>query len=131
MSYWTNVSGLIRVDSLRFGEPSKSDKEHIIKVLGEIYRFGDEYKDTILPCGSEGSLQYELLGGENEHAAVYVIPIWGDLRDYGEDMDKIQYIEDWFNNACSQLDIRQATITIEGGCLDAPKTIVFGKNNTL
>lgn len=136
MSYWTHVCGCIRVDSLRLNkEDNQKDNERIEEVLGKIIQFDDiewdwnitkKYK-TKLPMGSEGSLKYSIMNNPLYCIAAHVITIWGDLRDYGEEMEDIQYIEDWFNDVCSKFNIRQAVLTISGGCLDESKTITYNE----
>ena len=130
MSYWAHVCGCIRIDSLRLSENDiKKDSQRIEEVLGKIMQWdyeGDDYGKTKLPMGSEGSLEYSIIGNPDlSHLAAYVVAIWGDLRDYGEDIEDIQYIEDWFNNVCSEFIIRQAVLTITAGCLEEPKTITY------
>ncbi len=87
MSQWTHVNASIRYDSiLEHGAPTKEE-------LGRICNWEDEdtshWQDPDLPCGSEGSLHYEIIktGGETSLASNAVI-FTGDLRDY-EDVDEI------------------------------------------
>lgn len=133
MSYWTHVCGCIRIDSFRFSEEgTKKDNQRIEEALGKIMPFdyeGNDWGETKLPMGSEGSLRYSIINNPISCIAAHTVVIWGDLRDYGETIEDIQYIEDWFNNACSEFNIRQAVLTIDGGCLDNPKTITYNETS--
>lgn len=109
MSQWTHVCGCIRVDAIRglIGDTPGTLKTK----LGKIVRFMDEDYKTTLPCGSEGSIQYDIIVNPNkEELAAYVVPIWGDLRDYSN----VEEIKNWFNGVCDSIDmIRDAVISID------------------
>ena len=108
MSQWTHVCGCIRVDALRFC--GNDDKSNIEKALGHIVKFGDDSYETTMPCGSEGSIEYEIYENPDKSAmAAFTVAVWGDLRDY----DDVSEIEKWFNDACSKLWIRNAVLHIE------------------
>lgn len=118
MSQWTHVCGCIRVDALRVVMADDNHVETIKKALGRVITFEDLLEaaranrntTTIIPCGSEGSLRYEIMENPNpSDISAYVVSIWGDLRDYDDD----KAIEEWFNRACDQLWIRQAVLAIE------------------
>jgi hypothetical protein len=106
--------------------------DKIKKALGEVITydhvglFGDNNENcpnSHIPCGSEGSIEYEIIENPSKSAlAAYVVAIWGDLRDY-DDTDEIAA---WFNKVLydSGLFIRQAILTIE--CENgSSKTIVY------
>ena len=109
MSQWTHVCGCIRVDAIRglIGDTRETLKEK----LGRIVDFEDDDYTTILPCGSEGSIEYEILENPDEqHIAAFTVPIWGDLRDYSS----VEYIKEWFNKVCdSIMMVRDAVLSIE------------------
>lgn len=112
MSKWTHVCGCIRVDALRIVETN--GVERIKSILEE---------KTKLPCGSEGSIKYEILVNPDEYStAAYTIPVWGDLRDY----DDVAEIENWFNEVCGKLIIRNAVLNIDVE-LGEKKTITYEK----
>ncbi|MBR1526567.1 MAG: hypothetical protein IJ640_07905 [Prevotella sp.] len=109
MSQWTHVCGCIRVDSIRMAD-EENEKANIRNILGRIVRFTDDDRLTTLPLGSEGSIEYAILTNPDKCCvAAYVIPIWGDLRDY----DDVQEIEDWFHDVCSKLFVRNAVLNID------------------
>lgn len=107
MSQWTHVAGCIRVDAVRIINDPIND---IKKVLGKIVRYGDSDWDTTIPCGSEGSLKYQIIENPDKNCmAAYCIPIWGDLRDYSN----VEEIENWFNSCCENLIVRNAVLNID------------------
>jgi hypothetical protein len=90
MSQWTHVNASIRYDGIpALGIPIITEKE-----LGEISTWENDVEDTILPCGSEGSLEYKLIktGTENALACRAVI-FYGDLRDYSDVDEILAYFE--------------------------------------
>ena len=108
MSIWTHVAGIIRINFI-----SEIDTPiDLNSILGTVCT-GDNMCSTIeeeekctTPCGSEGSLQHEVVDGK--------VIIWGDLRDY-EDLWEIQ---SWFTSIVnSELSIRDAILLarVEGG----------------
>ena len=108
MSQWTHVCGCIRVDALRIME-EENGIANIKEVLGKVVNFGDDSYETKIPCGSEGSLAYEVIENPDKHSiAAYTIPIWGDLRDY----DDVDEIEKWFYDSCKNLWVRDAVLNI-------------------
>lgn len=108
MSQWTHVCGCIRVDAIRGIEPNCEKK--IKEALGRIVNYGDESYETIIPCGSEGSLEYHIIENPDPYSlAAFTVPIWGDLRDY----DDVEEIKQWFKSACDKLFVRNAVINIE------------------
>lgn len=134
MSYWTHVCGCIRIDSLRDSEEdTELGRKAIEDALGKMMPWsyeGDDWGLTKLPMGSEGSLEYSIISNPDVAIlASYTVAIWGDLRDYGEKPADIRYIEEWFNGVCSKFWIRQAVLTIEGGCLENPKTITYNEKS--
>lgn len=74
MSQWTHVNAAIRFDSIisLMGEPITEE------ILGTPSTWENFVDDTILPCGSEGSIQYKILKTADDNSlgcrAVY---FWG------------------------------------------------------
>lgn len=102
MSIWTHVAGIIRVDAIL----NLTEKP--------IYSYN-------VPCGSEGSLDVSLW--ENPHSsdlAKYTISIFGDLRDYDDEEEIIDY----FTRITKGQMIRQAcfTLEVEGA---TPRTFIW------
>ena len=88
MSIWTHVNASIRFD----GIPALGTT---IANLGHTCQFDSSEKiwgECNVPCGSEGSLQYRLWK-TGDGLVWYNAMIWGDLRDY----DDIQQILDYLN----------------------------------
>lgn len=110
MSQWTHVAGVIRFDDIRLGTTK------FIPELGKTVRYNDppdKWNECNVPCGSEGSLEYYIKTNPDEHCiAAYVASIWGDLRDY----ENLQEIVDYFDRITKDKMIRQAcfTVCIEG-----------------
>ena len=122
MSVWTHVCGCIRVDDIPRKDYDR--KEEIRRIMGNMTDCDEYFGGTTLPCGSEGSLRYEILQNPSEGCiARFTIPVWGDLRDYNDD----EAIEEWFNDVCSQMWIRDAVINInvEGG---VNRSVIYKQN---
>ena len=110
MSIWTHVVGVIRFDGLSFAGTPEPD-------CGFTCDFEDN-EDTWdrcnIPCGSEGSLQIsKWINPEGSALARYTYSIFGDLRDYDDEKEIIDY----FNRIVKDQMIRQACFTfqVEGG----------------
>lgn len=110
MSIWTHVAAVIRYDSLRLGSPQidaamrpspgNTYLPDYSELTNNINSKSQQYKELMkkwdrmkvecnIPCGSEGSLDFRVVENPNESAlAAYVVTIWGDLRDY-QDIDEI------------------------------------------
>ncbi len=113
MSVWTQINGCIRIDGIEVLDPSMNKK--VLEILGRTCSFEDPeeaWDACTVPCGSEGSLQYKVLkvGGG---LVLYTVPIWGDLRDYDDE----QEIIDWFNRVTvdNGLMIRSAVLEYQIG----------------
>lgn len=104
MSQWTHVVGCIRIDGLPKIDPQTYTIENIKQILGPICLFGDWNENSTLPIGSEGSLQYEIIEYYSGLPWV-VIPIWGDLRDFGPG-DTPGIIE-WWKNILKQFETKK------------------------
>ena len=101
MSSWIHANGFMVITPYyKDEEIGKEIKEKIANALGEIINCEDVTKTLAckhMPCGSEGSLKYEII--ESEYS-IYVA-ISGDLRDrYTEDLDKI---EKWYKDAVEEI----------------------------
>lgn len=113
MSQWTHVNASIRYDSL-FGIGAPTEE-----LLGQICRWGDDndshWTNPDLPCGSEGSIHYEIIrtGSENSLASHAVI-FTGDLRDY----DDVEEILTYFTRICTEEGymIRSGVLAIDVEC---------------
>jgi hypothetical protein len=88
MSTWTHVVGAIRVDGIPDLAPEVFNITSLMKIMGPISSFDHPNDKTKLPCGSEGSLKYQVIEYQGGVPWV-IIPIWGDLRDY-YDLAKIR-----------------------------------------
>lgn len=117
---WLHVNGCIRIDSLRWVTPDPT-LNLIQELLGDIIKYDHvglfgtkhgERPDSPIPCGTEGSLEYEIIVNPDPNTVVaYTIPIWGDLRHY----TNIAEVEDWFYNIVRHEDLimRQAVLQID------------------
>ena len=77
MSIWTHVSGLIRVDSLRFEKDADPTLDKIYEILGKQISYNEVWDEDIkshIPCGSEGSIQYQVITNPDLSAiAAYIL----------------------------------------------------------
>lgn len=111
MSVWTHITGNIRIDGLPGLSPLHT-VEAVKAIFGNTCSFDDDeaVRDACtVPCGSEGSLQYEVI--EYSDGLPWVtVAVWGDLRDY----DYIAEIKQWFERIlCGEgLIIRQAVLSV-------------------
>jgi len=107
MSQWTHVNGSIRIDHLKVMS-DYTDLNSKFKTCG----FTDdeiEWKECNVPCGSEGSIQVNIWENpEDHHLAAYTVNFWGDLRDY----DNEQELVDWFTKIIKSHMIRDAVMSI-------------------
>lgn len=111
MSLWTHVSAIARVDS--FGEidfEKEFGKEVHFDSDENTWRDAEEHPEKYLPLGSEGSLNMSVWEtSEENNLARYTVSIFGDLRNYYEYNNLIN----WFKNKLENMMIRQASITVE------------------
>lgn len=117
MSIWTHVAAIIRIDAIKgfAGPQTKKDIEDILGPMALWDGKDEDWDACSLPCGSEGSLQYQIWENEDKcSASAYTVSVFGDLRDYNETGS----IQKWFNDFCdSFLMIRQAVCLAETeGC---------------
>jgi len=94
MSIWCHVAGIIRVDSF----PCGRDIESLLhESFGKTCSFEDDNKkwdDCTVPCGNEGSIQYDVISKDNGHSLSWgYVSIYGDLRGY----ETTEGIEKWIN----------------------------------
>lgn len=103
MSRWTHVNGLIRVNAICSNFKNNEILEDIQKCFG-----------TTIPCGSEGSLQYEFIELKEENSInCGVIAIHGDLREYWNKDEIVNWIKIaissseiwWVRSLCIKIDI--------------------------
>lgn len=108
MSKWTHVNASIRFDGLTNKTlPTK-------KELGIVCKYGDEdesrWENPDLPCGSEGSIDYRIIKNpDKDCVAAMVVVFWGDLRDY----DNIDEILQYFEEITIGKDIRSGILEID------------------
>ncbi len=122
MSTWTHIHGCIRIDGIPALD--NSIQERVRDALGKTCEFDspEESWDVCnVPCGSEGSLQYQILT-VGDGMVLYTVAVWGDLRDYEDE----QAIIDWFNKVTvdSGLAIRGAVLSYQTGTNDT-KTLQY------
>jgi len=102
MSLWTHVNGNIRLGGI---SESVDKNESMEFLLGKMVFPEDGDPSTNLPCGSEGSIFYKL----SEIKDKYIISIFGDLRDYDDEL----YIKNWFKEVCESFWVIAAILQIE------------------
>lgn len=103
MSTWTHITGTIRFDGIADLMPSPE--------LGNTCNYSSEEKlwdSCNVPCGSEGSLQHNLQTNPDSMAK-WVATFWGDLRDYEDEEEVINY----FNRIVEGRMIRQGIFSFE------------------
>lgn len=104
MSQWTHINGAVRIDSL---------SNHINIPLGEQFGYENYPKDPDqrnIPYGSEGSLRYSrVITGNNTSLNKVTYVFWGDLRDY----DDVDELINYFKTRFSGHMIRSAIIEID------------------
>lgn len=87
MAVWTYVNA-----SIRF-ETRSPDKSISKKDLGIIRRHGSNRK-PLIPCGSEGGLEYKIIKPHNKKTKTqHTLVITGDLRHYDDVNEILQYFE--------------------------------------
>ena len=125
MSIWTHVAAIIRIDNLGINPPDIGTKASWETFSEEKWRevlsLSDDECDaecykikSTRPCGSEGSLDASLWVNPNKgRMPNYMVTIWGDLRDYKDFDEIIEYL----SSITAGRSIRQgiATITKSGG----------------
>ena len=94
MSQWTHVNASIRFD----GIPSITGEPITPEELGKMCLWGDEdtshWDNSFIPCGSEGSLSYQILKtGTESSLACRVVVFTGDLRSYSAAEEILAYFE--------------------------------------
>lgn len=107
MSTWTHVCGVIRFDGLSIlGESHEPD-------CGNTCSFEDDseaWDKCNVPCGSEGSIQISKWTNPcSSSMARWTYSIFGDLRDYEND----QEIIDYFNRIVDGKYVRQGCYSFE------------------
>ena len=97
MSQWTHIDVAIRIDGIPALGSEHPDFGNTVK-----YSDDEEAWDKCnVPCGSEGSLQYNVIE-YGDGLPWLAIQIWGDLRNY-EDVDEII---DYLNRCCDGHSVR-------------------------
>lgn len=112
MSVWTHVNGVIRFDGIAALGDSKPD-------CGNMAHFEDSeevWDKCDIPCGSEGSLTINIWENPDETClARWTVTIFGDLRDYDNDDEIIEY----FNRITKDNFIRDGLFSINGSTVNA------------
>jgi len=116
MSLWTHVIGSIRIDGLPKINEEVYNVGVVEAVLGPMSTFDEPNEECTLPMGSEGSLAYRVIEYDTGLPWI-VIPIWGDLRDFGKKED-INRIVEWWHKLLDtfvkkQFMIRDVVLRIE------------------
>jgi len=108
MSVWAHVAGMIRVDGFFLTEETRAKGLQDLKdILGPITEYKTPqgpgvWNDSKIPCGSEGSLQYDILVSPNlNHAAQFVVAVWGDLRSF---VNEKKQIESWWESVLDSIE---------------------------
>ena len=116
MSVWTHVVGVIRYDSFYNDEPD-------VVITGGSRNVEFQLAHCNIPCGSEGGLQISKWTNPSMSSiAKYVITIFGDLRDYDDEEEIINY----FDEITKGQFVRQANFTI---MVEGNKSRVFVWDN--
>lgn len=112
MSQWTHVNAHIRVDAIpEYHKGFDLGKKAVapIDINDDVgyKKFGEDFENCTVPCGSEGSLDYrvDIVGSGLVFANV---AIWGDLRDY----DNEEEIKEWLIKNFQNEMIRSSLIEI-------------------
>jgi len=107
MRIWTHINASIRLDNTHFDEKYKPN---LGPSTDSIYENGDKEYDGIIPCGSEGSLKYNIWYGKGEgNVADCTVSIFGDLRDY----DNVEEILNYFTNITKGKSVRSGILEID------------------
>lgn len=101
MSIWAHANGVIMLDGIFFEDEDYEKDINILKkkILGEVINYGDIVDADALaymPCGSEGSLDYNIV----ECSGYTNIVICGNLRDY----DELDKLKDWYINILNKIE---------------------------
>lgn len=99
MSKWTSVLAVIEILQVKKPELGLTYIEAIgpneefadIDLIYESWRNSENY----IPCGSEGSLKFEIKAVED---CKYLVTIYGNLRDYSNYTEIVQYLNRIKNN---------------------------------
>lgn len=119
MSVWTHVAGIIRIDDIRIGNTLPDFDKLIGKECQwespiEIWDDTNINPQNYLPMGSEGSLEKSVwINPDKSCMSSYTVSIFGDLRDY----ENSENIIEWFKNKINEINeikgVRQAVIISE------------------
>jgi hypothetical protein len=112
MSQWTHVAGCIRIDHFIGDLNPDVFRNDIKKSFGNTCDFYDNrsvWDCCNVPCGSEGSIQYDMSEISDDSLEWGLIYIWGDLRDYTD----YQEIYRWIKKSCEPFIVRQCAVEVE------------------
>lgn len=119
-SVWTHVNASIRIDAYRstLGEHSPLndlDKVVTYRDIMQAHKQKRELPKTKLPMGSEGSLNYILYQDTDlSVTSAYVLVIFGDLRDYNNTQEIIDYINTISKNWIIRSGLIEVTVSDRG-----------------
>ena len=120
MSVWTHVAAVVRIDDFRFSDKPIPDwdeifgKECLFHSPSEVWVDCEKHPEKYLPCGSEGTLQKTAwINPDSHHTAAYTVTIFGDLRDFENPKDVIEWFKEIVESG--KIGIRQAVITATDG----------------
>lgn len=117
MSRWAHVNGSIRINAICSNCKEGEIAEDIQKCFGTTVDFLDPaevWDECTVPCGSEGSLQYEFIELNNKNSMnCGIVVIHGDLREYCNKQEIIDWIKKaissseiwWVRSLCIKIDI--------------------------
>jgi hypothetical protein len=113
MSQWTHVAGVVRLDALRLDDGYKRPQ------LGREIHWGEtEYArpndEFSVPEGSEGCLYVACHEDpDRKSLSSYTITVFGDLRDYDNEQEVVDYFNKLANPGISVGYVRQAIFTVD------------------
>jgi hypothetical protein len=122
MSTWTKVVGAIRFDGI--AAANSGTFARLSKHLGKTCSYKSsnaEWDACTVPCGSEGSIQYQIVecienqnDSDSSYIGKYDVLITGNLRDFG--IDEVSEIVDWWDKITTdvpaEFSIRDAVLKV-------------------
>lgn len=95
MSQWTHVNGIVRIDAIR--------------PLMPLFNPMDGTLPT--PSGSEGELNVSVWENpEPSHMAAFTVQVFGDLRDYDDHKEVLEYFESITNGKMVRSGLLEITV---------------------
>ena len=110
MSQWTHINAVIRFDVIRVLGMKMPDLGKTLNYEGDDDISDWEDEECTVPCGSEGSMRYQVWENPSPNSAAgYTAMFWGDLRDYSD----VEKIFNYFVKITSGQMIRSGLLEIE------------------